>query len=837
VILFDFQAVASDFAIHSGPAFGLTHSGTTAMLTCMSSEPALAEHSNPRQTLELPIEGMTCAACGIRIESVLNRLPGVEAVVNVPAEQARILFDPNTATTADLVQGIERAGYQVRERSVELQLRGMTCAACANRIETVFNRLPGVTAVVNFAAEKATVRYQPGGIDVTGLISAVRSAGYEASELSEATQAAEQARRAQEYQRELRLFYVAVALTLPFLVQMLAMFAGWHALMLPPWVQFALATPLQFWIGRRFYIGAWHALRGGGANMDVLIALGTSMAYCFSLFNLLRNPGAHLYFEASATIITLVLMGKLLEARARGKASAAIEALLKLRPRTARVDRAGTIEEVPIDSLQIGDLVIVRPGEHIPVDGTVVEGQSSVNEAMLTGESLPVSKGPGQAVYAATENQQGMLRCKATGVGAHTQLANIIRLVEQAQGSKAPIQRLADTIAGIFVPVVLGISVLTFVITWWLTHDPATALLHAVAVTVIACPCALGLATPTAIMVGSGRGAQSGILIKNAAALERAQKIQTLILDKTGTLTEGHPAVTGLLPMPDTTATELLRVAAAIEQGSEHPLAKAILNQAAADAIPLSPVNAFSAETGLGIRASYEGRTVRVGSPNYLQQNGVTLETGSLAEARKTGDTVIAVAADQTLLGYIRIADPLRATSVAAVARLQAMGIEVIMLTGDNPDTAKHIAAAAGIERFVAEVLPEGKAREVARLKQAGQIIGMVGDGINDAPALAAADVSFAIGTGSDVALEAADITLMKSDLHSVADAVSLSRATLRKIRQNLFFAFVYNVLGIPLAAFGQLNPIIAGAAMALSSVSVVTNSLLLKRWRPRSPT
>jgi Cu+-exporting ATPase len=590
---------------------------------------------------------------------------------------------------------------------------------------------------------------------------------------------------------------------------------------------------VQFWIGKRFYVGAWHALRGGGANMDVLVALGTSMAYLYSLLAPIFSSDPHLYYEASAAIITLVLMGKLLEARARGKASAAIESLLKLQPRTARVERAGGVEEVAIETLLPGDIVIVRAGENIPVDGDVTEGESSVVEAMLTGESLPVSKRPGDKVYAATRNEQGMLKLRARGVGEHTQLAHIVHLVEQAQGSKAPIQRLADTLSGIFVPIVVTISVITFIATWWIAGDGASALVHAVAVLVIACPCALGLATPTAIMVGSGRGAQSGVLVKNAAALERAERIETLIVDKTGTLTVGHPAVVDTLTLEAASVAELIRTAASVEQGSEHPLARAILAFAKDRSIALATIDEFQNEAGRGVIARLGGRRVRVGSPAFLQKSGLAFDEAVLAPARAAGHTIVAVAADQSILGFIMIADPLRPSSPAAVARLQAMGVEVVMLTGDNAATAASIAEATGIARYLADVMPADKAAEVNRIKQTGKRVGMVGDGINDAPALAAADVSFAIGAGSDIAIEAADVTLMRDDLMSVADAISLSRATLRKIRQNLFFAFIYNILGIPLAALGLLSPVIAGAAMAMSSVSVVTNSLLLKRWVP----
>ncbi|MBI2311179.1 MAG: cadmium-translocating P-type ATPase [Betaproteobacteria bacterium] len=786
------------------------------------------------QRIELPVEGMTCAAFATRIEKNLNKLPGVQAAVNFAAEKASIEFDAERTPVAELVQSIARTGYGVPEQSVELNLAGMTCAACATRIEKVLNRLPGVNAVVNFAAEKARVRFAPGTVTVPMLIEAVRNAGYNAEqalENLEADRAREKARRIEAYRREFRLFWVSVALTLPLVAQMIAMFSGAHADLLPRWLQMALATPVQFWIGKRFYLGSWHALRGGGANMDVLIALGTTMAYAFSAVVTVFGLNAHVYFEASAAIITLVLLGKLLEARAKSKTSAAIEELIKLQPKTARVERDGEIVEIEVARLQLGDVFVVRPGESIPVDGEVIEGSSSVNEAMLTGESMPVAKEPGKKVFAATLNQQGLLRCRATGVGAHTALAGIIRLVEEAQGSKAPIQRLADVISGIFVPVVVAISAVTLGGWWAWSGEFTEALVNAVAVLVIACPCALGLATPTAIMVGTGRGARSGVLVKNAAALELAEKIQTLIVDKTGTLTEGKPAVTDVIPIA-IGEQALLQVAANLEQGSEHPLARAVMERAGEAGMQPRPVTGFAAVSGGGVTAQIDGIPHWLGSPRYLAEQGATVDELRVRRMQESGKTVIGVANGDGVLGYLAIADRLRPSSAMAVARLQRLGIEVVMLTGDNPATAKAIAGQAGVSRFLAEVLPAHKADEVRKLKVQGRVTGMVGDGINDAPALAAADVSFAIGAGSDVAIEAADVTLMRSDPMSVADAVSLSRATLSKIRQNLFFAFIYNVLGIPLAAFGMLNPVIAGAAMALSSVSVVSNSLLLKRWK-----
>jgi Cu+-exporting ATPase len=568
----------------------------------------------------------------------------------------------------------------------------------------------------------------------------------------------------------------------------------------------------------------------------VLIALGTTMAYAYSAVVTVLATGGHVYFETSAAIITLVLMGKLLEARARGRTSAAIEGLIRMQPKSARVERDGALLELPIERMVRGDVFVVRPGEQIPVDGEVLSGESSVSEALLTGESLPVAKAAGARVYAGTINDLGALRCRATGVGADTALAAIIRLVDQAQGSKAPIQRLADVVSGIFVPVVVAIALVTFGLWWALAGDLTAALVSAVAVLVLACPCALGLATPTAIIVGIGRGARAGILVKNAAALERAQRIDTLILDKTGTLTRGQPAVVEVMPVAGVSGDELLRVAGALESGSEHPIARAVVARARAAGVGEPPVSGFAATGGKGVSATLDGRVAAGGTPRYLAELGIACDAAArevLVELERRGRTVAGFALDGRLLGWLGIADTLRPGSAAAVARLRALGIEVRMLTGDHAAAAAPIAREAGVSAFEAALLPADKAARIAALRAAGRVVGMVGDGINDAPALAAADVSFAIGAGSDIAIHAADVTLMKDDIGGVADAIALSRATLGKIRQNLFFAFFYNVLGIPLAALGMLNPIIAGAAMALSSVSVVSNSLLLRRWRP----
>lgn len=712
----------------------------------------------------------------------------------------------------------------------ELQIAGMRCASCSARLEKSLNELPDVTAVVNIATEKASLTYDPGRTDLETILATVRHNGFDAHPARDF--AAEKEARLALLRRERNLFLISLLLTLPLIGEMVLMFAGVH-LMFPVWLQWLLATPVQFWAGARFYHGAWAALRSGGGNMDVLVALGTSAAYFMSVAVWLLGLDQPVYFEASATLITLVLMGKLLEARAKGKASAALEALINLQPKIAHTERNGQLLDVSAGSLRPEDIYIVRPGESVPVDGIVLEGQSSIDEAMLTGESLPQLKQAGTKVYAATLNQQGVLRCRALAVGSQTQLAAIIRLVEQAQGSKAAIQRLADRISAVFVPTVLGIAALTF-IGWWLYQGEfSVALINAVSVLVIACPCALGLATPTAVVVATGRAAHAGILAKDAAALERTHQLNILVLDKTGTLTEGKPSVTDVIPAGSVSQDDLLHTATALAQHSSHPLARALLQHAGEQAI--IEVNELHEHTGQGLTATFEGANCLLGSPAFARSQNISLDESALTAMQADGRSVIVLARNNSVLGYIALADRLRESSRAAVAKLRGMGIRVVMLSGDNDATARAIAQQAGVDEYLAEVLPQDKARHITSFKKGGKVVGMVGDGINDAPALAAADVSFAMKSGSDIALEAADITLMRNDLMSVADAISLSRATLRKIKQNLFFAFAYNVLGIPLAMLGMLNPVVAGAAMAMSSVSVVSNALLLKRWHPDS--
>ena len=722
---------------------------------------------------------------------------------------------------------------------VDLALDGMTCAACAARIETTLNRLPGVRASVNFATESARVDYDraQAGIDV--LLAAVARAGYGAQVKLDDAEAREReaARRSAQWRALRRDLVAAAVLTAPFLVQMIVMFlpGAAHEEILPRYWQLALATPVQFVIGRWFYVGAWHALRGGGANKDVLIALGTTIAWLWSAIGTVIGSQQHVYFEASAAIVTLVLLGKALEARARAGASAAIEGLLKLQPAIAHVVRDGREIDVPLSNVAVGDRFVVRAGEAIPVDGTITDGASSVDESMLTGESRPVPKAQGEKVYAGTVNLDGFLHCHATGVGRATLLAGIVRLVEEAQGSKAPIQRLADRVSGIFVPVVLAIAFVTFALTAWLAGDAAAGAINAVAVLVIACPCALGLATPTAIIAGTGRGAELGVLIRNAVALEQAGRMTTLVVDKTGTVTEGRPAVTRVLVQGDVAPEAALAVAAALERQVMHPLSQAIVAKARADGLELPHVSEFVPVPGMGAHGSVGDarRPAAVGSLAFLESRGIALDAGRMETRLAGGESIVGVAIDGVLAAVIMLADTVRATSATAIARLRQSGIDVVMLSGDNAATVGKIARETGIAHHAGGMTPAAKRARIDALRAAGEVVGMVGDGVNDAPALAAADVSFAIGAGSAVAVEAADITVIRNDLAAVADAILLSRATRTKIRQNLFFAFGYNVLGIPLAALGFLNPVIAGAAMAMSSVSVVGNALTLRRFRP----
>jgi P-type Cu+ transporter len=704
--------------------------------------------------------------------------------------------------------------------ALDLNIAGMTCAACSGRLERVLNAQPGVdSAWVNLARETARIRYDAASTDANALIAAVANAGFTATAIDPNAHAAHQTEKATELAREWRVFAIAALLTLPLVVQM-AFMGGDHAAGLPLWLQWALATPVQLWAGARFYRDAWHAVKSGGSNMAVLVVIGTSAAYLYStVVWLTSGDHAQVYFEAGAAVIALVRLGKLLETRAKAGTGAAIAGLIGLQPHTARLISADGEHEVAISTLQAGQQIRVRAGERIAVDGRVVAGNSSVDEAMLSGESLPVEKGLGATVFAGTQNLSGTLTVVADSVGARTQLMEIIRLTEAAAGSKAPIQALADRVSAVFVPAILVLAALTFIVWWWLTGFAASGVVPAVAVLVIACPCALGLATPTAVVVGLGRAAQAGILIRSAEALERAEHLDLIALDKTGTLTTGQLQLVALRPAEGLDEHQLLRLAAALEQGSSHPVAQAILNAAQQAQINLPAIAQFHETAGHGVCATLEGRD---------------LSLGPASQPPDTTTAWVELRAGEAVLGHLGVHDSLRPSSRHAVARLTQMGIEVHMLTGDRPEIAARIAAEVGIEHYQAGIKPQAKALTVAALKANGRRVGMVGDGINDAPALASADVGFSMGEGTDIARESADITLMHNDLNAVADSVLLARAVMRKIRQNLFFAFFYNVLALPLAALGMLNPVIAGAAMALSSVTVVSNSLLLKRWRPR---
>lgn len=785
------------------------------------------------QPLHLAVTGMSCAACASRIERVLNRLDGVSASVNFASEKAVVRLDDARSSSSDVIAAIRKAGFDVADQRVSLFVDGMSCVACAARIEKVLNKVDGVRATVNFAAGRAQVSVTPGSATPESLIARIERAGFTARQATVADREAERQRRAQSWKKDRHACVVAAVLSFPLLFEMAAMFFG-QAHWLPGWFQWLLATPVQFWCGRHFYRRAWSALRSGTANMDVLVTLGTSVAYLSSLVTLLMSEHGDLYFEASAAIITLVLLGKLLEGRAKAKTGDAIEGLLRLQPQIAHVDVDGEWQDRDVASLRCGEVFLVRPGESVPVDGVVIDGLSEVNEAMLTGESQPVMKQAEAQVYAATQNHSGALRVRATGVGSDTTLSRIVRLVEEAQGSKASVQRLTDRVSAIFVPVVIAIAVLTFAANWLVTGQWDASLVNAVAVLVIACPCALGLATPTAMMVGTGQGARAGILFRNASALENARRLQVLVMDKTGTLTEGRPSVVNVLPADGVSEDELLSLAMGLEQHSEHPLGQALVKYAQQVGTSAAEVHGFSAIVGRGISAQAGDSAVILGSPTFLTSRGVVFDAATPAEQEQQGRTVVGLARDGKLLGYICFDDRLREDAAETVEALHRQGIRVVMLTGDNARAAARVAERAGIRQCIAEVLPEQKAEQIARLQAQGHCVGMVGDGINDAPALAIADVGFAVGAGTNIALDTADVVLMQNRLGGLPDAISLSRATINKVRQNLFFAFFYNVLGIPLAAFGLLSPVIAGSAMALSSVSVLSNSLWLRRWKPR---
>ena len=802
---------------------------------------------------DLKISGMSCASCAGRVEKAVKNIPSVTMVaVNLATEAAHVqLSDPRVLP--DLVLAIEKAGhYQVAESQLTLTISGMSCASCVGRVEKALRAVPGVLeATVNLATEEAHLRVIDGVVPTEGLIAAVSKAGYQAQSPlppSVGEPSAGESAKAQALLRDRRDVVLAALFSLPLVLPMLLSPLGVEA-MLPGWVQLALTVPVQFWLGARFYRAGWSALRAGTGNMDLLVALGTSAAFGLSLYLLIRGTphvahgsgeGNHLYFESAAVIITLVRLGKYWEARAKQQTTAAIKALQALRPVTARVRKNGRDAEISIAAVALNDRIVVRPGEVIPVDGKIEEGQSLVNESLITGESMPVPKAPGAGVIGGSLNIDGLLLIRTTALGAETTLARIIRLVESAQAGKAPVQRLVDRVSAIFVPIVLAIACLT-VVAWGLWNGEwEEAVMYGVAVLVIACPCALGLATPTSIMVGTGAAARAGILIKDAEALELAHGITTLVFDKTGTLTEGRPALAALYPIGCERGA-LLALMASVQAGSEHPLARAVVSAAAQEKIDVVTAGTVQAIAGKGVQATVAGQGVLIGTAALMQDFSIALGTEVMRAAgfEAEGYTVSYVASlgDEKgaahLIGLVAFSDQIKASARATITQLRALGIKTLMVTGDNQGAAARVAREVGIDAFRAGIMPQGKAQIIDELKARGEIVAMVGDGINDAPALAAAHVGIAMATGTDVAMHTAGITLMRGQALLIPDAIDISRRTFRKIKQNLFWAFIYNMIGIPLAAFGLLTPVVAGGAMAFSSVSVVSNALLLKRWRP----
>jgi Cu+-exporting ATPase len=791
--------------------------------------------NSPKSHLSLSVTGMSCASCANSVETLLNKVNGVEqATVNLALEKADINFDANTTNAARLSEAIKAGGYGVREQQYLVHITGMTCSGCSSGVEKKLRALPGVIrADVNLALEQATISVIPEQCDLETIHKTITAAGYGAVADADIKKVDLDEEARVTARRDLTELAIASVLTLPLLLQMIAMWI-WPGVHMSVWLELALVTPVQFWIGRRFYKGAWRAIKARSGNMDILVALGTSAAYFFSLWQVIaRGSGAagHVYFEAAAVVITLVLAGKVLESRAKRSASSALRSLMDLRPETARVIRNAEEVEVNISDVVIGDMVAVRPGERVPVDGQIMRGESELDESLLTGEPMPVLRSKGDVVVAGAMNGAGALRIRTDRIGNDTTLARIGNLVEQAQAGKAPIQRLVDRISGIFVPVVLVLALLTLI--GWLLSGAGfeQALTTAVSVLVIACPCALGLATPTALVAGTGTAAKSGILIKDIDTLERASHIDTVVFDKTGTLTLGKPEVTAVSALSGT-QDEVLTLAASVQQDSEHPLGRAIVNAARAKSLDLKNVDQFKAVIGQGVSATLDGRVIRIGKLEFAASETDALVASTLADLSAGGQTVVCVSVDNQAIGLIALADEPRPDAKAAIEALHERGIHTALLTGDNVASATRIAEILGIETVRANLKPEDKATEIQALTAQGKHVAMIGDGINDAPALAAAELGIAMGSGADVAMESAGVTLMRSKPILVADALDIAKATASKIRQNLYWAFGYNAVCIPIAMMGFLSPALAGAAMAFSSVSVVTNSLLLKRWK-----
>ncbi|PTH32206.1 copper-translocating P-type ATPase [Staphylococcus arlettae] len=783
------------------------------------------------------ITGMTCTACANRIEKNLNKLPDVVATVNPTTEKATVDYDPNSTSLETITETVQNTGYGVITETTELDVLGMTCAACSTRVEKILNRTDGVSqANVNLTTEQANIAYNPEVTTPEALIARIQNIGYDAQ--LKATAGDKVSQKSKELKRKRLKLIISAILSLPLLLTMFVHLFNlpMPAILMNPHFQLTLATIVQFGIGWQFYIGAYKSLRSGSANMDVLVALGTSAAYFYSLFETIKwivqpQITPHLYFETSAILITLILLGKYLEARAKSQTTNALSTLLNLQAKEARVIRNGTTQMIPLKEVVVGDHLIVKPGEKIPVDGLVIKGTTSIDTSMITGESMPVTKFENDEVIGSTMNKNGVITMEATKVGKDTALSSIVQVVEQAQGSKAPIQRLADTISGYFVPIVVAIAILTFIV--WITLVQVGQIEHAlvasIAVLVIACPCALGLATPTSIMVGTGKAAEHGILFKGGSYIEHTHNINTIVLDKTGTITKGTPEVTDF-----TGSNTTLQLLASAEQGSEHPLAEAIVTYAQQHEITLSQPETFEALPGKGIVATVDNHTILIGNRQLMDQYDVdiSMANNTMQNYEDAGKTTMLIAINKEYSGLIAVADTVKATAQQAIELLHQQNIEVVMLTGDNQRTAHAIAQQVGIDTVIADVVPEEKAAVIESLQQQNKKVAMVGDGINDAPALVTADIGIAIGTGTEVAIEAADITILGGDLLLLPKALYTSKATIRNIRQNLFWAFGYNVAGIPIAALGLLAPWVAGAAMALSSVSVVTNALRLKRMK-----